>query len=119
MLQIIKEPTRGKNTLELVFTNETSLITSIGVSKSKLSDHDSIEIGTNYTINKQTEVRTIDENKDCDLKNLNFYAKTVNWKAINDDINLIQWENVYKEKDTLEISKDLEEKLKYLHGKLP
>merc|ERR1711954_456102 len=111
MLQIIKEPTREKNTLELVFTNETSLITSIGVSKSKLSDHDSIEIGTNYTINKQTEVRRIDENKDCDLKNLNFYAKTVNWKAINDDINLIQWENVYKEKDTLEISKDLEEKI--------
>ena len=111
MLQIIKEPTREKNTLELVFTNETSLITSIGVSKSKLSDHDSIEISTNYTINKQTEVRTIDENKDCDLKNLNFYAKTVNWKAINDDINLIQWENVYKEKDTLEISKDLEEKI--------
>ena len=79
MLQAIEEPTREKNTLELVFTNETSLITSIGVSKSKLSDHDSIEIGTNYTINKQTEVRTIDENEDCDLKNLNFYAKSVNW----------------------------------------
>merc|ERR1711954_86915 len=47
----------------------------------------------------------------CDLKNLNFYAKTVNWKAINDDINLIQWENIYKEKDTLQISKDLEEKI--------
>merc|ERR1711955_37922 len=86
-------------------------ITSIRVSKSKLSDHDAIEISTNYTINKQTEVRTFDENEDCDLKNLNFYAKSVNWNSINDNINSVQWENIYKEKDTLEISKDLEEKI--------
>ena len=99
-----------KNTLELFFTNETSLITSIGVYKSALSDHDLIEISTNYTIDKQTEMGNIDESDDCDLRNLNFYAKHVNWNSINDDINLVQWESLYKEKDTLEISKDLEEK---------
>merc|ERR1711954_91672 len=111
MLQTIKEPTREKNTLELFFTNGTSLITSIGVYKSALSDHDLVEISTNYTFDKQTEMGNIDESEDYDLRNLNFYAKNINWKSINDEINLIQWEDIYKEKDTLEISKDLEEKI--------
>ena len=111
MLQTIEEPTRGKNTLELFFTNEASLITSIGVYKSALSDHDLVEISTNYTVDKQTEMGNTDESEDCDLRNLNFYAKHVNWNSINDDIKLVQWETIYKEKDTLEISKDLEEKI--------
>merc|ERR1711954_422328 len=110
MLQTIKEPTREKNTLELFFTNGTSLITSIEVYESALSDHSLVEISTNYTFDKQTEMGNIDESEDYDLRNLNFYAKNINWKSINDEINLIQWEDIYKEKDTLEISKDLEEK---------
>ena len=39
-----------------------------------------------------------DESEDCDLRNLNFYAKHVNWNSINDDINLVQWESIYKKK---------------------
>merc|ERR1712055_205986 len=40
MIQVIEEPTRGKNTLDLMFTNEPNLVTAVDVS-------------TNYIINEQ------------------------------------------------------------------
>ena len=49
MLQIIEE-TRGKNTLDLIYTNETSLVSDIDVNESAISDHHRIEISTNYKI---------------------------------------------------------------------
>ena len=49
MLQIIEEPTREENTLDLMFTNETGMVTMIEVNKSKNSDHDIVEISTNYS----------------------------------------------------------------------
>ena len=49
MLQIIEEPTRGGNTLNLMFTNEVSLMSRIEVNKSKYSDHNIIEVNTSYT----------------------------------------------------------------------
>merc|ERR1712002_988155 len=39
MLQIIEEETRGKNTLDLIYTNETGLILDIDVNKSAISNH--------------------------------------------------------------------------------
>ena len=50
MLQIIEEPTREENTLDLIFTNEISLATMIEVNKTKLFDHINIEVSTNYII---------------------------------------------------------------------
>ena len=39
MLQIVEEETRGKNTLDLIYTNEVSLVTDIDLNKSAISDH--------------------------------------------------------------------------------
>merc|ERR1711874_364911 len=47
LVQAIEEPTRGKNTLDLVYTNEISMIRQIEVVKSNLSDHDRVELTTN------------------------------------------------------------------------
>ena len=49
MLQTIEEPTRIENTLDLMFTNEISLITMIEVNNSNHSDHNKVEVSTNYT----------------------------------------------------------------------
>ena len=48
LVQIIEEPTRGENTLDLIFTNEVSLIKDIEVNKSNKSDHGRVEISTNF-----------------------------------------------------------------------
>ena len=53
MLQIIEEETRGKNTLDLIYTNEISLVSDIDVNKSAISDHHRIEISTNYKIKEE------------------------------------------------------------------
>jgi len=42
LVQIIEEPTREKNTLGLVYTNEVSMITQVEIIKSEMSDHDLI-----------------------------------------------------------------------------
>ena len=49
IIQIIEEPTREGNTLDLMFTNEISLVTMIVDNKTKYSDHNIIEVSTNYT----------------------------------------------------------------------
>ena len=53
MLQMIEESTREQNTLDLMFTNEVVLVTMIEVTKSNYSDHDMIELSTNYSITKK------------------------------------------------------------------
>ena len=65
MLQMIEESTREQNTLDLMFSNEVDLVTMIEVTKSNYSDHDMIELSTNYSITErenmsQRDVRILD-----------------------------------------------------------
>ena len=71
MLQILEEPTRENNTLDLVFTNETAIATAIEVNKTKISDHNCIEISTNYIIDERPNVK-VEKDPNCSLKNLIF-----------------------------------------------
>merc|ERR1712074_72790 len=66
MLQIIEE-TRGKNTLDLIYTNETSLISDIDVNKSATSDHHRIEISTNYKIKEEGTKKQMKKMKQCHI----------------------------------------------------
>ena len=63
MLQIIEEETRGKNTLDLIYTNEISLVSDIDVNESAISDHHRIEISTNYKIKEEKVHQKANEKK--------------------------------------------------------
>ena len=52
LVQAIEEPTRGKNTLDLVYTNEISMIIQVEVVKSNLSDHDSLPVKAKIRVTK-------------------------------------------------------------------
>ena len=106
-LQIIEEPTRLENTLDLIFTNETNLVTMIEVNKSKLSDHNLIEISTNYTTMNKYEVNPREDSKHM-LKTLNFHTKTVNWRNINKIIEETKWEHNFETKDIIQSGKEFE-----------
>merc|ERR1712236_57456 len=56
LVQIIEEPTRGENTLDLIYTNETSMIIQVENIKSTLSDHDRIEVTTNIKTKNEEEI---------------------------------------------------------------
>merc|ERR1711929_67198 len=97
-LQIIEEPSRIENTLDLVFTNEISLITSVEVNNSNHSDHDKIEISTNYTTTEHE--RNNERNEETNVfKTLKFYAKSVNWNNIIRCIEYTNWEQKFETKD--------------------
>ena len=55
LVQAIEESTRGKNTLDLIYTNEISMIIQVEVIKSNLSDHDRVELTTNIKYRKNEE----------------------------------------------------------------
>merc|ERR1712105_412908 len=54
----IEEPTRKENTLDLMFTNEVSLVTMVEVTKSSYSDHGIIEMSTNYSLTEKEKYNT-------------------------------------------------------------
>ncbi len=80
MLQIIEEPTREENTLDLIFTNEMSLITKIEVNKTNYSDHNIIEVSTNYTTTEH-DINLVKDTSNI-MQSLNFCARSVNWTGM-------------------------------------
>merc|ERR1712240_530563 len=101
MLQTIEESTRIENTLDLMFTNEISLITMVEVNNSNHSDHNKIEISTNYTTTKLE--RNNERNEETNVfKTLNFYAKSVNWNNIIRCIEDTNWDKKFETKDSIQ-----------------
>ena len=101
LVQAIEEPTRERNTLDLVFTNDISIFTHIEVTKSNLSDHNQIEISTNFKTNKMkiNNDRT-KYSGETDFWKLNFYNENVSWKTINQEITEIPWQTLFNNKST-------------------
>ena len=102
LVQIIEEPTREKNTLDLVYTNEVSMITQVEISKSEMSDHDLIELTTNIK-NGKNQTRKMEKKENMSVPNfwqLNFHDENVNWEIINELVRRIPWEILFKDKDT-------------------
>ena len=102
LIQIIEESTRDKNTLDLIYTNEVSMITQIEIMKSSMSDHDRVELTTNIKskkgINRSIESRNT-ETENC-LHKLNFNSDRIEWEKIKRELEEIQWIEIFKDKDT-------------------
>ena len=107
MLQVIEEPTREENTLDLMFTNESNMVTAVDVNKTWISDHNKIEICTNYIINDQIKSNKEINDPNSTLRNLNFRAEEkIDWENIKESIQKIQWKNTLEKEDTIEINKE-------------
>ena len=112
--QIIEEPTRGENTLDLFFTNEVNLINEIEINKSSMSDHSRIELSTNYILNEEQKSRKEMEDPNTKLRSFNFRAdKKIDWIAIKENIRRIHWKEMLKG-DTEEITEELLNKISKL-----
>ena len=100
LIQTIEEPTRLKNTLDLVYTNEVSMFSHVEVLKSCMSDHDRIELTTNIKSNESHIVSCVNQNNENCLRKLNFNFESIEWEEMNKELEEIQWIEVFKEKDT-------------------
>ena len=80
----------------------------IEVNKSKLSDHNLIEISTNYTTKEQSEINQMTEDPNHILRALNFHTKSVKWKNINRIIEDTNWEQNFENKGMIQSGKEFE-----------
>ena len=99
IIQAIEEPTRGNNTLDLVFTNNIDMFIDIGVTDSLLSDHSIIEISTSYKVNQKVEYEITKPNDETDLQHLNYRNENISWSNINDKIKETPWKKLFEGKD--------------------
>ena len=102
LIQVIEESTRGKNTLDLIFTNEVNFIRQVEVVKSSMSDHDRIEIMTDIKSEKETfgSYERRHTEKDNALHNLNFNKDNIEWGKIKEELEAVKWAEVFRNKDT-------------------
>ena len=86
MTQLITEPTKGSNILDLMYCNNVSLVDKIDILPCNLSDHNLIyvEIHFKYKMNIQYE-----NSLPGILSNVNIYS--ANFKLINDKLFEIEW----------------------------
>ena len=99
--QIISEPTRKHNTLDLIFMNNVDLIYSQSILKTIISDHSFVEVKTNTT--KEMSVGSkLNNNVEGGLESLNFFNKNANWENVNAELNEVDWDMLENERSTEE-----------------
>ena len=115
LIQAIDAPTREENekqsTLDLVYTNNIDLFTEIGIYKSCMSDHHTIEILTSYSPKIEKRSNEYLNRNNNTLRELNFYSKEIDWKKVNKRIREIPWEELKESKSMVELNEFLIRKI--------
>ena len=83
MLQVNHTPTRGKNVLDLLFTNDGNIFIDIEVNKTGCSDHSVLEATTNIETEEEISRKQEKETEECSLRDLNFHHNKINWDTLN------------------------------------
>lgn len=98
--QLISEPTRGENTLDLAFSNVTRDLIDCSITKCPMmSDHNIIEMWI-PTLEKDKIPSTISpvlENTQPELSDLNFYKS--DWTKIQNKLSSVNWNEIMENKD--------------------
>merc|ERR1712243_324940 len=105
-MQIIDEPTREKNTLDLIFTNELDIFSHMDINHSTLSDHHLMELTSTFKTERFEETLNLNA-ENHGLRNYNFFSKKAKWKEIKNELNDKNWEELFKDKNTCECTEIL------------
>ena len=89
--QVITEPTRIKNTIDLVFTNNPDLLSNINIQKvsNHLSDHNEIVANLNCEIPEVSSEKFARQTSR--LTSLNFWSEKADWISMNSYLSSINW----------------------------
>ena len=98
--QMVQEPTRINNLLDLFLTNCPELIQNIEVSNTVISDHKLIKIETYF---ERKPISNKDREERRGFFQLNFHHKRIEWPKINQDLMRINWEDELKSRAGEEI----------------
>ena len=93
--QVVEQPTRDRNILDLLFTNNFDIFSKIEVLKTPfLSDHNLIIANT--TLSQPREFVPYADPNQNSFKSLNFFHRNINWEAISQEIGAINWESQFE-----------------------
>ena len=104
LTQVVEEPTRKGNTLDLVFTNYPEMFTQIDVTKTNMSDHNIIEL-TTVIEDRDDLLKGRDSNphiEENDLRQLNFHHEKVNWTQMKEVLLEMPWKEIFDRKNNEE-----------------
>lgn len=107
LTQMINEPTRGDNILDLVFTSNEELVNIVRIEDTVLSDHRLIIVETSWCDLQVTD----NSPKPQSLAALNFFHKRIDWDVINNKISSIDWKSELENKSSNEMVKSILSKL--------
>ena len=93
LTQLVDRPTRQRNILDLILTNNEELITEVDIlaDDEYLSDHRMIVAKTTLP-SVETPSPNPPRNPES-FRGLNFFHKDINWNNLNQEINDINWED--------------------------
>ena len=78
LTQVIEEPTRGNNILDLLYTNNLDVLLNVKIDQTNMSDHNIIYCSTTYMM-KEADPVPVEEKQ---FLNLNFYDRKINWSRL-------------------------------------
>ena len=84
--QLVRDPTRGENILDVVFTNDRDLIHTCEVGEPlSNSDHNRVRIKLNLQINTRENVLLVPNYKKANFSNIKRTLESVNWNQLLDN----------------------------------
>jgi len=114
LTQIVTEPTHYQgNTLDLVFTNNDSLIHSCAVTPTlmSISHHHLVKVYTQYKAPMNTEDAVVHPRL-SPLDNYNFHSKDVDWSSLNETLSNVAWHSLL---EPMTVENTLDEILQQIH----
>lgn len=87
--QIIRIPTRGNNILDLFLTNDEDLKSDVRDEDIDILDHRLMVVETTLNTKKRPQK---DATNTDGFQSMNFFHDSIDWKAINDGISNIDWQ---------------------------
>ena len=87
--QYVRCPTRGRNILDVVISNNVNLIANITTEVTTHSDHRFLVVETNISTCQKAAVKRKDEQSPFD--ELNFHSDRVDWFALQEELSSVPW----------------------------
>lgn len=108
MMQLITEPTREKNVLDLLFSNHSDdiEISSIEKVSNVLSDHNFIYFNFSANTMAEKSAKTKPQNTETGLNQFQFWSEKCEWEKLKEHLNSTDWNTILN--DNTSIDKDIE-----------
>ena len=92
--QYVDVPTRGKNILDLMLTNNSNLVSHVQSEETKLSDHNIISIYPRYSISQESKPPITKTPEPHSFRALNL--RKCDFTKVKNHLNGIKWDDLYQ-----------------------